>query len=129
MFLDSVHSIEFGQFYVESLLPALASRHTYVALHDVYNPTLYGEGCVIDEECKHKPSVEGAVVTDWIGFSSISDACNAWTTSQYKLGNSIFFEKMVQIRKDNGLSEDYGVRKNLRGSNPTIFFEVGCSWL
>ena len=44
-----------------------------------------------------------------------------------KLGNSIFFEEMVKIRKDNGLSEDAGVRNNLRGSHPTIFFEVGCN--
>ena len=127
VFLDSMHTIEFGQFYAGKLLPALASRHTHVAMHDVYNPTLFGEHCKEDVLCRHRPSVEGTVVTDWLGFSTISKACNAWTTSPFKLGNSLFFEEMVKIRKDNGLSEDAGVRNNLRGSNPTIFFEIGCS--
>ena len=124
--LDSVHSIEFGQFCVSKLLPALSRRHTYVALHDVYNPTLFGESCKEDVLCKHQPSVEGSVVTDWLGFSSISRACNAWTPSPFKLGNARLYSAILHSRQQNGIEAEDGVRRNVDGANPTIFFELGC---
>ena len=127
LLLDSVHSREFGVFYITKLLPALNVKQFRVALHDVYNPTLYGEDCSLQEECKSMPSVEGVVVTDWLGFHHISSACEAWTASPFKLGNQAFFESILRARQAYGLANADGARGNADGANPTIFFRMGCT--
>ena len=44
LFLDSYHSAQMGTLYVDHLLPAVQSVHTYVSLHDVYNPLFWTDG-------------------------------------------------------------------------------------
>lgn len=127
LLLDSVHSREFGEFYVNRLLPSISSTMlTHVALHDVYNPTLHGDNCSQEDSCKHQPSIEGLVVVDWLAFTHLSKACNVWTPSPFKRANSGFHSDMLIKRRTFGLGDTQGARNNVNGSNPSIFFSIGC---
>lgn len=42
LFLDSWHSHTMGNFYSTEVLPKF-TKHTYVSLHDVHNPTFWGD--------------------------------------------------------------------------------------
>ena len=124
LFLDSFHSATFGKFYVTALLPEIQRAHTYVSLHDVYNPSFWSDeksGRDIAVYPAFLPNEEGIVVLDWLNYRYLSDACNLYTFAPSKLSNAPFLSSLLTLRKKAGIPhfESSAVES-------TIFFELGC---
>lgn len=57
LFLDSMHTAAFGQFYTLHLFPWLGEGHVFCSLHDVYNPQFWS-----DNQLARDPAVYPCVV-------------------------------------------------------------------
>ncbi|KAI0565403.1 S-adenosyl-L-methionine-dependent methyltransferase [Gracilaria domingensis] len=75
LFLDSLHTEEFGRFYISELFPMLLKhkKKIFASLHDVYNPTFWTDGprSQLRKEAnlpEWLPNEEGQVVLDWIVY-------------------------------------------------------------
>ena len=122
-----------ARFYVTRLLPATLHRHTFVSLHDVYNPLMWVDGHNLRAETRRHwlpewmPNPEGALVLDWLS-SYASDSCRLFTISPSKFGNEPIYEATYAARRDQaGL---YNVSRPNPATRacpePTIWFELGC---
>ena len=125
LLLDSYHSAEFGEFYVTTLLPEIQKVHTYVSLHDVYNPGFWSDDKKKPRDTavypRSLPNEEGIVVLDWLNYRYLSNSCNLYTFAVSKLMNARFVEELLVYRREADLSDP---TRALVES--TIFFELGC---
>ena len=76
-----------GVFYTETLLPRLQRWHTYVSLHDVYNPLFWTDAAPTRDMSIYPPDMpnrEGAIVLDWLAYPHLADACGLFTAAPAK---------------------------------------------
>lgn len=134
VFLDSWHSEQMGGFYVDTLLPLIQQAHTWVSLHDVYNPLFWSDDHFV-RDLKvfppYLPNLEGAMVLDWLAYPHQADACNLFTAAPTQRGNAVHHARILRRRALAGLSRkhiftDVEVYLNYSCPEPTIFFELGC---
>lgn len=124
LFLDSFHSARFGEFYVSKLLPEIQKKHTFVSLHDVYNPSFWSDnqkGRDLEVYPGVLPNEEGIIVLDWLAFTYLSDTCNLFTFAPSKLSNKKFHERVLWIRSQSGLNSP-----RVEYVESSIYFELGC---
>jgi hypothetical protein len=134
LFLDSKHNEAMATFYTTRLLPAVQRiGHTYVSLHDVYNPLFWYDGGGPKRDLisfpEWMPNLEGAMVLDWLGYGFQSDSCQLFTIAPSKVGNRPFHEAVLKARESlAGLARDELVDKwEGKCPEPTIYFELNCS--
>ena len=130
LFLDSWHSEGMGSFYVDTLLPHLQTRHTFVSLHDVYNPLFWTDEKPQRDLDKHPgfmPNLEGGIVLDWLAYPHLSDSCRLFTAAPSKRGNAAAHKAIFASREAAGIkSDDLLDPHKGKCPEPTIWFEIGC---
>ena len=131
LYLDSWHSQQMGAFYVDNLLPAVQQAHTYVSLHDVYNPLFWTDDAPNRSLVTYPsdiPNLEGSMVLDWLVYPHLADACRLFTAAPSKRGNRKHHVEILRLRAAAGLGPEE-LLDPYRGAcpEPTIFFELGCS--
>ncbi|KAK9850771.1 hypothetical protein WJX84_010269 [Apatococcus fuscideae] len=131
LFLDSWHSHLMGVWYTTEVLSRF-TKHTYVSLHDVHNPTFWGDdrddpSFRDRRDLKVWPSwmatEEGMTVSDWLLYRA--DACGVYTTAQsrwpstYDAMNTMRTIYMYKDVREEGLHPEIQ-------ENSTLFFELLC---
>lgn len=132
LFLDSMHSKEFGEFFTSDLFARHAGRHVYVSLHDVYNPKMWsglaGPGRDKDVFPEWMPTEEGLWVLTWLAFHN--EHCHVWTPAPSCPHTGSFYADVLEARARVVTSPSVYARDststNTDGPNPTIFFELNC---
>ena len=99
LFIDSDHSKEFAEWYVQSLFPRIRPGIP-VSVHDVFHAAT--------------PSQEGAVVLDWLRRKGVP----FWTPSRQTSGEAA---RHIRAERER-LGLDYKIHHSDR--NPMLFFEV-----
>jgi len=129
IFLDSMHSKEFGEFFTGILFPRHAGKHVLVSLHDVYNDKMYagdGKPRNFEHHPPWMPTEEGSWVVTWFAFQN--EHCNMWTPA-------ISFPHLNIYAQIAGIRAQYINTPSVHGSasetildgpNPTVFFELNC---
>lgn len=128
VFLDSLHSHDFGVFYTNNLFPWLKGKHIYVSLHDVYNPGFWNDR---DKTPRNKdyhpdwmPNEEGLTIIDWLVYQPT--ACGIYSVAKYhpSLEGQKIRTDIMKIRTNIYGNIQYGLRPD--GTDPTLFFELYC---
>jgi hypothetical protein len=129
LYLDSFHSAEFGLFYREILFPSL-KKHTFVSLHDVYNPQFWSD-LHNERDMKLYPAwmanEEGLVILDWLAFQDNSEACRVFTFANsrapHEAATLISLRTRALKTRQSLTADDVS---NSKRYNPTIYFELNC---
>ena len=120
-----------GVFYTETLLPRLQRWHTYVSLHDVYNPLFWTDAAPTRDMSIYPPDMpnrEGAIVLDWLAYPHLADACGLFTAAPAKRGNEPFHRTIYGLRGRAGIgADDLLDPHHGRCPEPTVWFELGCT--
>lgn len=130
LFLDSQHSEMFAMFYTGFLLPRIQKKHTYVSLHDVYNPLFWTDlqtSRNLDTYPESMANLEGGIVIDWLAYPYLSDSCNLHTAAKSKPHNHVFRTALFERRQSAGLVHTVWNGNPQEEPLPTIYFELGCA--